>query len=304
MDGRRELTPAEKQKITNEYILPFFERTDRTLDNKLFMAKLQHAYAYAYALQTEKSPYDYYASSNFIKHDAHAAKLGLLYLNEATQQALFPGVTASTLQTFIREFVFHTYLPPTCSEFLLETAKATLLNPSTPLFYALGDLAPLKTSAGFREISRPSSIKTKVLLENFFQCTEESASLFPSLYQAIEAAQHSLTFSDGKYFMRPIWIVGCNQTLEWQRKEVVINTDQASLTYAKNQRLAELRYATVNHSTLTPLKGFVLHNEQAFEDIWCLGKVDKVIIDQYRNNPQSVHVAEPKKATQSGCLVM
>lgn len=280
----------------------FFNQPGRTLDNKHFMAKLQNAYAFA--REVEKSPYDYYASSNFIKNNAHAAKLGLLYLNEATQQALFPGVTVAALQTFIREFIFHTYLPPDCTEFLLETTQATLLNSSTPLFYALGDVAPLKASAGFREISRPVSIKTKVLLENFFQCAEESASLFPSLYQAIEAAQHSFTFSEGEYFMRPIWIVGCNQTLEWQRKEVIINADRASLTYANNQRLAELQYATVSHSTLTPLKGFVLRNEQAFDEIWCLGKVDKVMIDQYRNNPQSVRATEYKKESKSGCLVM
>ncbi len=298
MDGRRDLTDTDILRISNDFILPFLNQPTR-VDNYVFLAALQENYGKTNYTK-RKLHVEKFETTDLATKDAHAKKLGLLYLDKEVQHQAFPGTSSATIQTFIREFIFHTALPQNCQEFLLQRVQETLLNKHTSLFYALGDLVELGVRVGPREFTRFGNVNTKALLESFAPGTEATLPLHSTLYQALEAAQCSFTYRDGRHFMRSIWIVGYDQTPEWEYKTTVIRPGQYGDAYANNERLVELRYAAVNYARLTPLKGFVLYNEDEFDDILCLGKVERGVIQAYAHNPQNFRVIETQRKS-SGC---
>ena len=306
MESRALLTKEQKQIILNEYIQPYLQHPRPILDLNRLMDLLQYTYA---IMQDEKfdDPQKNSHYTHWIATTKGAENLGRLFLDKTWQQNKFPGIGVAQIQSFIRESLLMLNFPNELQQFLLDRVKENMTAKTTPLYYALGDSLLFAPAMGAREMDPYfARVNARSLLGSLPKNPGQTVELFESFYEVMEASLSSFKMGSKKNSLPSIWIVCCLETLHWSSHEAVVNISNghitASGTYALNPRPIFYRSAQATFSSLQPLAGFALGQEQSFKDIWLLGNIEKAVLLQYLANPATFKPVEENK--RSGCLLM
>ncbi len=320
------LTRAQEELIIKDYIQPYIDSIPnkalndepdlylpRNADLDKSLARLFSLLQYAYSRnKVDGTPVLQQLTLARNRLSPQELRLYMLYLDEATQYNVLPACSVAALQTFIREYLFNLL----CPEYLKDLAPGavnhrwSVLNGAKPqkylpqlfpprqaapeIFYVISDRKVQVTHDGESMLPGTSDpyrkqIPDLEILKSLFDSPFETVRLYPSLYQALEAASLETDIYHGR--VPSIWAVHYNKDaskLTFIAEEDRINRRRCSSNSFENCERAVLLQSVpeVDLSDVTPIAGSVAHLT-GFNSYGLSNILDSAAIQRYREHPHN-----------------